>query len=401
MNILFYFYLPIIPSVGGIERVTDILATEFKRRGFNVIFLCPESKEIDYEKLPRNQYVVNFSNPTNAQSKIKLILKENDINIIINQFTLSDNPNSLLLLNAANRNILKISCYHSEPFFFIGRERIIKRRNKPKGMKAIFVRYLSIIFPIAYRYAKVSDLRNKYASILKNSDRLCLLSETFISDFKKIMKTTQIDSKKICSINNPIDNNKFNSGNLPNSSKRNIILFVARLFHQKNPMDFLKVWKILNERNTDWEAVVVGDGPELNNLKKYSTKHHLKNIHFEGHQEDVAIYYEQAKFICLTSHYEGWGMVLIEGMLHGCVPIAYNTYNSVSDIIDNDVCGYITEPYSPQDMAHKIQTLIDDNNKFINFSEEAIKKVNKFFSSRIVDRWEDLFKNILDEHSSN
>lgn len=399
MNILFYFYLPICPSVGGIERVTDILATEFKRRGFNVIFLCPESNDIDYEKLQRNQYVVNFSDTTNAQLKIKLILKENDINIIINQFTLHDIPNSLLLLNTASKNIIKISCYHSDPFYFIDKERIIQKLNKPKGMKAIFIKYLSIIFPFAYRYAKVSDLRKKYALILKNSDRLCLLSETFIPDFKKLMNISETDANKICSINNPVDY-KFNAGNLPKTDKRNTILFIARLYPSKNPKDFLKVWKILNEKNPVWEAVVVGDGPELNNLKKYSTKHHLKNIHFEGHQEDVAIYYEQAKFICLTSHYEGWGMVLIEGMLHGCVPIAYNTYNSVSDIIDNDVCGYITKPYSPLDMAQKIQSLIDDDNKFNSFSEEAKKKTNYFSSSKIVDRWEELFKNILDEQSS-
>ena len=39
MNILFLFYKPIIPSEGGVQRVTNSLTEELLKRGHNVVFL--------------------------------------------------------------------------------------------------------------------------------------------------------------------------------------------------------------------------------------------------------------------------------------------------------------------------------------------------------------------------
>lgn len=38
MNILFLFEAPIKPTVGGVQRVTEVLTKEFQRRGYNVYF---------------------------------------------------------------------------------------------------------------------------------------------------------------------------------------------------------------------------------------------------------------------------------------------------------------------------------------------------------------------------
>ena len=42
MSILFWYYKPIISTNGGVERVTDVLATYFKDNGYRVFFLSFE-----------------------------------------------------------------------------------------------------------------------------------------------------------------------------------------------------------------------------------------------------------------------------------------------------------------------------------------------------------------------
>ncbi len=54
-------------------------------------------------------------------------------------------------------------------------------------------------------------------------------------------------------------------------------------------------------------------------LKEMAHKLNLKNISFEGFQEPEP-YYARSSLFCLTSTFEGFGLVLAEAMQHGCVP---------------------------------------------------------------------------------
>ena len=74
MNILFVNDSPFNPIVGGLERVTDILAKEMKKRGHNVHYLCGKIKPekqwlLDYE------YPCDSFQPSNNRIKRTIIYK--------------------------------------------------------------------------------------------------------------------------------------------------------------------------------------------------------------------------------------------------------------------------------------------------------------------------------------
>ena len=50
----------------------------------------------------------------------------------------------------------------------------------------------------------------------------------------------------------------------------------------------------------------------------------------------------------MTSHIEGWPMTLLEAQQYGCVPIVYNTFAALSEIIENNVNGYIIGKYDEE-----------------------------------------------------
>ena len=85
-------------------------------------------------------------------------------------------------------------------------------------------------------------------------------------------------------------------------------------------------------------------------------------------------------------------MVIVEAMSHACIPCVYNTFESLNDIITNGENGIIVEPFNKEEMARRIQEIIDNNEKYVAMQRNAIEKVKTFSIEKIVDKWEEIFK---------
>lgn len=386
MNIAFLFYCPIVPHIGGVQRVTDVLAKEFERRGHNVIFICTESQNRDdvYPYYSAKQiYLDSNKNDEEFTADYCKILQTNDINVVISQEARS---NSLLLLENTPICVKRISVVHINPYAIIRNEQRIKRAIRSRRLVTNLAKYLVMFFPhIARQYYRFKE--NKfYRRILGVSDKLVFLSPSFVELLKE--NIPDISSRKLAAIGNP---NTF----VPKhevGTKENLIICVARLSEvQKNVRDFILVWQQLYKDNPKWKAIIVGDGPDRGMLESFAKKKGVRNLSFVGRVENVGNYYQRAKFVCMTSIYEGWGMVLTEGMSYGCVPCVYGSYGAAFDIVDDGVNGIISTPFRPKEMADRIQTLINDESRLVQMSSSAIEKVKDFNADKVADKWDALF----------
>lgn len=386
MNIAFLFYCPIVPHIGGVQRVTDVLTKEFVKRGHNVIFICTESRNMDdaYQNYSATQiYLDSNKNEEEFIADYCKILHTNDIDVVISQEAQKE---SLLLLANTPICVKRISVVHINPYAIIGNERRIKRAIRSRRLVTNLAKYLVMLFPhIARQYYRLKE--NKfYRRILGVSDKLVLLSPSFVELLKK--NIPNISNRKLVTIGNP---NTF----VPKhevETKENLIICVARLSEApKNVRDFILVWQQLYKYNPMWKAVIVGDGPDRGLLESFAKKKGVRNLSFVGRVENVGNYYQRAKFVCMTSIYEGWGMVLTEGMSYGCVPCVYGSYGAAFDIIDDGVNGIISTPFRPKEMADRIQTLINDGSRLAQMSSSAIEKVKDFNADKVADKWDALF----------
>ena len=121
---------------------------------------------------------------------------------------------------------------------------------------------------------------------------------------------------------------------------------------------------------------MVGDGPWLERLKNFSNRLNLVNIYFRGFQ-DPKEYYQKARIMFLTSNFEGWALTLTEAMQYGCIPFAYNTYESISDIIIDGNNGFLIKPFDNKLFANKVESFINEND-FDKFSLNAVKSMKNF-----------------------
>ena len=149
------------------------------------------------------------------------------------------------------------------------------------------------------------------------------------------------------------------------------------------------------QKNPDWKALIIGDGCDRKYLENYAREKNVTNLEFTGYVSNVSDLYAQARIVCTTSILEGWGMTLTEGMSYGCIPCADGSYGSVYDIIDDGINGMITTPFSPGNMAERIQEVIDNKDLAEKLSKGAIKKVQDFSADKIAQKWIDLFNELI------
>ena len=122
---------------------------------------------------------------------------------------------------------------------------------------------------------------------------------------------------------------------------------------------------------------------ELRLKKKYQ----VGNLTFEGFQSPIE-YYKRASIICMTSSFEGFPMVLVEAMQFGCVPIAFDSFEAIHDVIIPEKTGELVKPFKIKDYINKLSNLIDDDTKRTTMSDAASMYVARFDVKTIADRWE-------------
>lgn len=123
------------------------------------------------------------------------------------------------------------------------------------------------------------------------------------------------------------------------------ILFVARLIKWKHPEYIFACAETLEKNNIDYCIDVVGDGELKDSLQGEINKRGLQNkVHLIGavKSNKVKKYYQNHDvFLFASDRREGWGAVLSEAMLYGCVPLANNDAGASNVLVRDRDNGFI------------------------------------------------------------
>jgi len=183
---------------------------------------------------------------------------------------------------------------------------------------------------------------------------------------------------------------------LPNfEDKDKTIIFVARMVEkEKRPSLVLKIWELLYEKNPEWNLLFLGDGEDLPILREKAKN--LPRVEFLGFQNPEP-YYEKASILLQTSakDFEGFGMTLAEAQKNACIPIAMDSYLSLSDIIENEKNGFIIPNDDINAMAEKIQILINNPALRREIALGGVQSARKFDIKLLANEWEKIFAEIL------
>ncbi|WP_303620529.1 glycosyltransferase [Hungatella hathewayi] len=120
-------------------------------------------------------------------------------------------------------------------------------------------------------------------------------------------------------------------------TKRPIVLFPCRIHPQKRPFLMLEIAREITEQGSDAAFVVVGDGPQLGELKNAVTQLGLSNtVYFAGRQEDMRPFYSDAAITLICSLKEGLALTAYESLAMG-TPVITSNVGGQAELIDDSV----------------------------------------------------------------
>ncbi|MDO5664825.1 MAG: glycosyltransferase [Bacteroidia bacterium] len=403
MNIIFYAESGFNPKNGGIERVSHMLSNEFISLRHQVFFVSryPGPPDEQYTPavpqliLPNQKKICSTSNIAEFTD----FVKKNMVDIIICQHSYNKDFTTLPYLVKQKTGVKILYSIHTTPNYqTITLEAATKSKPILPSEKSIARQYRRIM-RIVFKQQKIKSKNKKMAALLnllnKFGDGVVLLSEKYIPITQHISGLTTTD--KLFAINNP---NTYISSEIDTTiEKENSLLFVGRLTTEKHPEKAMLLWQRIQNRFPDWNLKIVGAGKLEKDLQILKNKLNLQRCFIEG-RRDPKPYYEKSKILLLPSDMEGFPMVVTEAMQHGVVPIVFNTFEALSDIIDDNISGISIEPYNLDEFEQKLTTLMKNEEKCEQMANAGRKSVKKFALQNIAKQWEELFDKIITDKTS-
>jgi glycosyltransferase involved in cell wall biosynthesis len=115
-----------------------------------------------------------------------------------------------------------------------------------------------------------------------------------------------------------------------------IILMASRFTKEKNIKIAISAINEIIKEYPKTGLIIVGVGPEENNLKlKIKNLKLLNNVIIEPWNNDLISYYKTADLFLLTSNYEGYGRTIIEAAAAGCKIVSSNV-GIADEVLDNN-----------------------------------------------------------------
>lgn len=393
MNILFYTSYKISETKGGTEHTTLTVA---KQLHFCYHCKCWAAHIVDSESPDsecfEKQYLLKRRK---LKGCLRQIILNNHIDVVLSEggFLITEKIDEIR--KEDNLNIKNIFVHHFTPGWEENfRTKIdyvndIKEACCLKKTKPI-VKFL--LYPIL-RHTYLKSLPLDYKRVYISADKVVLLTKGYIPLFQEY---GNIDEKQkfyvipnALSLPDIFDKSKYNI------LKKKKVLVISRLEEiQKRISLIIKIWEQVSKdkRAQNWSLEIGGEGVYLNNYKSYVERYNIKNIEFLGRVQPIP-YYKEASIFLMTSRSEGFPLTLNEAMQYGVVPLAFNSFESVKDIINDGENGFLIPELDMEQYSEKLLTLMSDHDLLRNMAMNAIDSCQRYTPEQIGKMWWKLLLN--------
>lgn len=378
MNILFITPSEVQPLNGGIERITYSLSqalSDFYGHACYFQYLKDNSTETQW-----SEYIIG-----------------NSIDVIVAQ---GADKRIAQLLPMLRQIIDKIDCkiillfvFHSNPGVELATmdyHALFTRIMHGKEMKTNIQQLTWQILKPLMRTSMMSHLHHKYRLPYDYADKIVLLSRNFIPEYRAISGG---EENKFTAIPNMLS---FAEDTKPAEKKSKTVLVVSRMEERQKRIKLaLKIWNKV--RHNEWQLKIVGEGEDLEYYKCLAKRWNVRDVSFEGRQNPLP-YYQEAPIFMMTSAFEGWGLTLTEAQQCGCVPIVFDTYASLSDIVEDGRNGFVVPEGNIDEYVERLTQLMDDASLFQKMSENAMIDCQRYTPQKVALQWNTLFNELVKQN---
>ena len=376
---------------GGIERVTmNLVGPLARNKGHNIFIFVHELNE---ERLVGADLPVTYIHTPypswrkENRDTIYNSIIEHNIDVLFSPCVAPK-----YIFEFKHRKICKV-CFvlHSQPLY-----ELVEKFNSFKNIKGSWYNNMRrILFKETKYKLGIYHRRCKknYKKIYNNVDAYGVLFDSYKAELERELELSP-DKSKIITLSDPILPIK----ETPTiGGREKCILFVGRLSHSDKRVDrLLNVWGKIYNQFPEWRLEIVGEGDDMESLQEYVANHNLPRVYFMGYSATPQIHYKKSEILCLTSTFEGLGMVLLEAQQWCCATMAFSCSSGVKEVLSpNWENGVHVPDGNIAAYAEALSKLMSNDELRRKIQQNGPASANRFSIERSVEQYDNLIQKLL------
>lgn len=193
---------------------------------------------------------------------------------------------------------------------------------------------------------------------------------------------------------------------------RPMILFPCRVHPQKRPFLMLEIAKEVKKKLPDIAFAVVGDGPQLEEMKSTAKQNGLSDtVYFAGRQSEMRPWYKDAALTLICSLKEGLALTAYESLamstpvvtsdVGGQAELINETVGRVVPLLQSEEGDLDKREFSQEEISLYVGAIIDllkDKESYTKVCAACRKRIEEGFSTQImIQKLERILDNLVED----
>lgn len=265
------------------------------------------------------------------------------------------------------------------------------------GSRKVMELHQSKMFHYQYNRSGLLGLADRYRArtderLVRRFDRFVVLTEEDARMWGEIpgMRVIPNAAKDIC------DGMRPNAGVASLDVRR--VIAVGRLDYQKGFDRLIDAWVLVRKdgRFADWRLDIFGQGEWKEMLqRKIRTLGVGDSARLNAPVKDIAAEYKASSMLVMSSHYEGFPMVMVEAMSAGLPVVTFDYKCGPKDIIDDGRNGLLVKEGDIRGLADAMMSLMASPATLRRMSAEAKKVTERFSEGKVMGMWVRLYEGVV------
>jgi len=356
---------------GGVKEHVLAVQSELKRRGHDVYFITPRPQDHDEEPADHMIFIgssIDFNSPLHTTGVVSASIGETvDRMLEAEQFDVLHFHEPwvpMLSMQILSRSTAaNVATFHAK----------LPETMMSRTMARVITPYTKPILKYIDAFTAVSDAAADYVCSLTD-EPVAIIPNGIGTQFKP--PRSHHDSRK-----------------------HKTILYIGRLEGRKGVKYLLHAFEQVQQHHDDVSLVIAGHGPDSEKLHMLADDLGLRNVQFLGFisdEEKIKLLRESDLFCAPAIYGESFGIVLLEAMASGLVTVAGDNpgYESVMQGLG---AISLVNPKHNAEFARRIELLLYETDLRKLWREWAANELAQYSYERIVDQYEEVYKQAIAE----
>ncbi len=365
------------PSVGGSGIIATELGKLLATRGFEVHFITSSlpfrldciNPEIYYHEVEISHYPV-FQHPPYdlaLAAKMAEVIDREKLDILHVHYAMPHAISAILARDIAKRDVKIVTTLHGTDITVLGHDKTFK------SMIAYGIEQSDAVTAVSKQLVEQTKAQlevEKHIEVIYN----------FVNEEEYVRK-----------------NREFIKKDYQIQPDEKVFIHISNFRKVKRIEDVIQTFALV-QKQLKAKLILVGDGPETQTaFELVKTLGLTEEVLFLGRQKNISDLLSISDIKLLMSQKESFGLVLLEAMSCGVIPIATNV-GGIPEVIQHGETGFLVELGDIEAAANYAIRLLEDSDLFQSFVERGLERANTLFSSeKIINHYITLYEQLMSE----